>query len=104
MSQHTSRKHADALVARGRALIAQGDLPQATDLLNQAVKLYWAAGEQYSAAAQIGNYGWALRRLGRADLAKPYLEQAATLFDQLGLTEFAERHRAAAADVAACSR
>jgi tetratricopeptide (TPR) repeat protein len=88
------------MVAHGRELITQGDLPRATDLLNQAVKIYWAAGEQYSAAAQIGNYGWTLRRIGRADLAVPYLDQAAQLFDQMGLADFAERHRAAAADVA----
>jgi len=96
----TPKQQADRLVARGKELLAQGDLPRATDLLNQAVRIYWAAGEQYSAAAQIGNYGWALRRTGRADLAVPYLQQAADLFGQMGLADFAERHRAAAADVA----
>lgn len=96
----TPKQQADRLVARGKALIAAGDLPQATALLNQAVKIYWAAGEQYSAAAQIGNYGWALRRMGRADLAVPYLEEAARIFEQMGLADFAERHRAAANDVA----
>lgn len=101
MSISNPKAQADALIARGRALLDGGDLQAATDLLNQAVKLYWAAGEQYSAAAQIGNYGWALRRKGRADLARPYLIQAADLFAQLGLAEFAERHRAAAEDLAA---
>jgi tetratricopeptide (TPR) repeat protein len=94
------KARADALVARGRALIAQGRLPEATDLLNTAVRLYWAAGDFYSAAAQTGNYGWTLRRMGRADLARTYLEQAATIFDDIGLAEFAERHRFAANDVA----
>lgn len=94
------KARADALIARGRALIEKDRLPEATDLLNRAVKLYWAAGDHYSAAAQTGNYGWALRRLGRADLARPYLEQAATIFEEMGLTEFAERHRFAANDVA----
>lgn len=93
------REQADALIKQGRALLEQGDLVRATDLLNRAVRLYWAAGEQYAAAAQIGNYGWALRRKGRPDLARPYLEQAAALFEQLGLTDFAERHRFAAEDV-----
>lgn len=92
------RAEADALVARGRELLEGGDLPAATDLLNRAVKLYWAAGEQYAAAAQIGNYGWALRRKGRPDLARPYLEEAARLFEGMGLKEFAERHRFAAED------
>ncbi|WP_031461206.1 hypothetical protein [Chloroflexus sp. MS-G] len=94
------KAEADALIARGKALIAT-DLPQATDLLNRAVKLYWAAGEYYSAAAQTGNYGWALRRMGRPDLARPYLARAAEIFADLGLTDFAERHRAAAEDIAA---
>ncbi|WP_299755682.1 tetratricopeptide repeat protein [uncultured Chloroflexus sp.] len=94
------KAEADALIAHGKALIAT-DLPQATDLLNQAVRLYWAAGEYYSAAAQTGNYGWALRRMGRPDLARPYLARAAEIFADLGLTDFAERHRAAAEDIAA---
>ncbi|MCX7789529.1 MAG: tetratricopeptide repeat protein [Chloroflexaceae bacterium] len=97
--QTPPREQADALIVQGRALLEQGDLARATDLLNQAVRLYWAAGEQYAAAAQIGNYGWALRRKGRPDLARPYLEQAAALFEQLGLQDFAERHRFAAEDV-----
>ncbi|MBX0330239.1 tetratricopeptide repeat protein [Oscillochloris sp. ZM17-4] len=100
MTTNNPKAQADALIARGRALIEQGRLPEATDLLNQAVKLYWAAGDSYSAAAQTGNYGWALRRMGRADLARPYLEHAATIFDEIGLAEFAERHRFAANDVA----
>ncbi|NTU83349.1 MAG: tetratricopeptide repeat protein [Chloroflexales bacterium] len=98
MTTPNPKAQADALVARGRKLLERGDLPAATDLLNQAVKLYWAAGEQYAAAAQIGNYGWALRRKGRPDLARPYLEQAAGIFEQLGLKDFAERHRFAAED------
>lgn len=98
MSLPNPKAEADALVARGRTLLEQGALPEATELLNQAVKLYWAIDEQYTAAAQIGNYGWALRRKGRPDLAQPYLAEAARLFDQMGLTEFAERHRFAADD------
>ncbi|WP_240695894.1 tetratricopeptide repeat protein [Candidatus Chloroploca sp. Khr17] len=98
MAINNPKAQADVLIKRGHELLEQGDLPQATDLLNQAVKLYWAAGEQYAAAAQIGNYGWALRRRGRPDLARPYLEEAASLFAQLGLTDFAERHRFAAED------
>ncbi|NTV62642.1 MAG: tetratricopeptide repeat protein [Oscillochloris sp.] len=94
------KAEANALIARGRALVEQGRLPEATDLLNQAVSLYWEAGDYYSAAAQTGNYGWLLRRMGRADLARPYLEQAATIFDEIGMADFAERHRFAANDMA----
>lgn len=99
MTPQDPKAQAEALIRRGRELLDQDQLASATDLLNQAVKLYWAAGEQYAAAAQIGNYGWALRRKGRPDLARPYLEEAARLFDALGLAEFAERHRFGAEDV-----
>ncbi|RRR78400.1 MAG: tetratricopeptide repeat protein [Candidatus Viridilinea halotolerans] len=92
------KAEADALIDQGRVLLERGDLPKATDLLNQAVRHYWNVGEYYAAAAQTGNYGWALRRRGRPDLARPYLEQAADLFSQIGLAEFAERHRLAAED------
>jgi hypothetical protein len=94
------KAEADALVQQGKQLI-EHDLPRATELLNEAVQRYWAAEEYYSAAAQTGNYGWALRRLQRPDLARPYLLQAAELFDRLSLTEYADRHRQAAEDVAA---
>lgn len=95
----TQNVQADQLIQQGRALLERERYQEATELLNRAVKLYWAAGEQYAAAAQIGNYGWALRRKGRPDLARPYLEEAARLFEQMGLTDFAERHRFAADDV-----
>jgi tetratricopeptide (TPR) repeat protein len=95
---HDPKAEADDLIARGRALLESGDLPAATELLNEAVRRYWGAGEYYAAAAQTGNYGWVLRRRGRPDLARPYLEQAAALFAQIGLEEFAERHRFAAED------
>jgi tetratricopeptide (TPR) repeat protein len=92
------KTEAENLIAHGHSLLEQGDLPGATDLLNQAVRQYWAVSEYYAAAAQTGNYGWALRRRGRPDLARPYLEQAAAIFAQLGMEEFAERHRFAAED------
>ncbi|NJM07146.1 tetratricopeptide repeat protein [Candidatus Gracilibacteria bacterium] len=87
---------ADALIQQGKAALQSGDLPKATELLNQAVRLYWAAGEFYKAAAETGNYGWTLRRQGRPDLARTYLLGAADLFDRVNLAEFAARHRAAA--------
>ncbi len=94
------KAEADALIQQGKPLI-EHDLPRATELLNEAVQRYWAAEDYYSAAAQTGNYGWALRRLQRPDLARPYLLQAAELFDRMSLTEYADRHRQAAEDVAA---
>lgn len=99
MTRSDPRAQAEALLQRGRTLLDQGQYQPATELLNRAVKLLWAAGDQYGAAAQIGNYGWALRRQGRPDLAQPYLEEAARLFGEMGLAEFAERHRFAADDL-----
>jgi len=93
------KDEAEQLIQRGRTLLDADNLAGATDLLNQAVKLLWAVGDQYGAAAQIGNYGWTLRRKGRPELARPYLEEAARLFEQLGLSDYAERHRFAADDV-----
>jgi tetratricopeptide (TPR) repeat protein len=91
------RSTAEELIARGKSLIAN-DLPEATRLLNEAVRLFWAIGDQYRAAAEIGNYGWALRRLGRPEHARTYLLNAADLFKQMGLLEFEQRHRAAASE------
>lgn len=99
MTPQDPKAQAEAIIRRGRELLDEGQLAPATDLLNQAVRLLWAAGEQYAAAAQIGNYGWALRRKGRPELARPYLEEAARLFEAMGMAEFAERHRFAAEDV-----
>jgi tetratricopeptide (TPR) repeat protein len=42
--------------------------------------------------AQIGNYGWALLRAGELDRARPYLLQAAQLFAEMGLDDYAQRH------------
>jgi tetratricopeptide (TPR) repeat protein len=53
-------------------------------------------GSQYSIPAQIGNYGWALLRAGEVDRARPYLLQAAQLFADMGLDDYAERHMQAA--------
>jgi tetratricopeptide (TPR) repeat protein len=99
MSQSHPKAQAEALIQRGRDLLEQGQYQAATDLLNQAVRLYWSVGEQYAAAAQIGNYGWALRRQGRPDLARPYLQEAARIFEEMGLRDFAERHRFGAEDL-----
>jgi hypothetical protein len=97
MPTQDPRSTAEELIARGKSLI-ESDLPAATRLLNEAVRLFWSIGEQYRAAAEIGNYGWALRRLGRPEHARTYLLNAADLFKQMGLLEFEQRHRAAASD------
>lgn len=89
---------AEQLIARGRAALLAGDGAQADQLLEQASRRYEVLGDHYSIAAQTGNYGWALRRAGRPDEARPYLRRAAELFTRLGMADFAERHRLAAED------
>ncbi len=69
---------------------------RANELLNQAIQIYQSIGDQYSIPAQIGNFGWRLLRLGEKEKAKPYLLQAADLFEKIGLMDYAERHRNAA--------
>ena len=87
---------ANTLSSLGQAALAAGDQAEADVLLEQALNIYRFIGDRYSIPAQIGNYGWTLRRLGRPQEARPYLRQAAELFDQIGLPEYAERHRRAA--------
>ncbi len=65
---------------------------KAEELLEQALIIYRAIGDRYSVAAQIGNFGWTLLRLGALDRARPYLFQAAELFENMGLLDYAERH------------
>ncbi|MCX7839081.1 MAG: hypothetical protein N2559_06450, partial [Anaerolineae bacterium] len=86
---------ANVLAARGR-LFLLSDPKQADVLLDQAIQIYKQIGDRYSVPAQIGNYGWALLRLGEADRARPYLLRAAELFDEIGLNDYAARHRRAA--------
>jgi O-phosphoseryl-tRNA(Cys) synthetase len=63
----------------------------------QAPTLYQKIGSRYSIPAQIGNYGLALLRVGQKERARPYLLQAADVFEQMGLDDYAARHRKYAA-------
>ncbi|MFV9506192.1 MAG: tetratricopeptide repeat protein, partial [Oscillochloridaceae bacterium umkhey_bin13] len=71
---------------------------EADRLLDQAITIYRAIGDRYSIPAMTGNYGWALRRAGRHADARPYLLRAADGFEAIGFTDYAERHRSAAAE------
>jgi tetratricopeptide (TPR) repeat protein len=79
-----------------RLALREGRDDDARALLQQAVSLHQAIGDRYSVAADLGNFGLVLRDIGRPEEARPYLLQAAELFDAIGLTERAERHRRAA--------
>jgi len=83
---------ANTLAAQGQMYLPES-LEKANEFLNQALQMYQKIGSQYSIPAQIGNYGWKLYRLGEYEKAKPYLLQAADLFEKMGLMDYAERHR-----------
>ena len=86
---------ANVLASQGRLYLL--DEPQhAEEMLDRAIALYRAIGSRYSEPAQIGNFGWTLLRLGQPERARPYLVRAAELFEQMGLMDYAERHRRAA--------
>ena len=86
---------ANVLASQGQ-LYLPDDLNKANEFLNSAIKIYESIDSKYSVPAQIGNYGWKLYRLGEHEKAKPYLLQAADLFEKMGLMDYAERHRNAA--------
>jgi len=88
---------ANTLTGQGRIALGS-DQAAAERLLEQALGIYRAVGDGYSEAAQIGNFGWELQRLGRQTVARPYLLRAADLFAQMGLDDRADRHREAAGD------
>jgi len=87
---------ANVLVAKGQLKLINADQSEAGRLLEQALAIYQTIGDRYSVPAQIGNYGWTLWRIGRHEQARPYLLQAADLFAEMGLVDYAERHRSAA--------
>ena len=58
--------------------------------------IYEAIGDRYSVAAKTGNYGWTLLGASRRAEAQPYLLRAAELFEAMGLSDYADRHRRAA--------
>ncbi len=86
---------ANVLASQGKFYL-ETDPKRADRLLDQAIELYNQIGSRYGVPAQIGNFGWELLRLGRPERARPYLLRAADLFEQIGLTDYAERHRRAA--------
>ncbi len=82
---------ANVLASLGRFYVLEQP-ERAEQFLDQAITIYQAIGDRYSVAAQVGNFGWTLRRLGAEARARPYLLRAAELFEALGLTDYAERH------------
>ena len=79
-----------------RLALRQGQDEKARALLQQAVDLHGAIGSRYDVAADLGNFGLVLRDMGRLEEARPYLRQAAEIFDQIALPQWAVQMRRAA--------
>lgn len=92
-------QQAEHLVEWGKTALLTGNQAQADRLLAEAVALYETIGDSYCAAAQTGNYGWALHHSGQIERAQPYLHRAAELFAALGMHDLAAHHRQAASAV-----
>ena len=86
---------ANVLASQGQLYLLD-DPQKADEFLERVIALYQQIGARYSVPAIVGNFGWALRRLGHKDRARLYLLRAADLFEKMGLLDYAERHRRAA--------
>lgn len=90
---------ANVLTGIGRLALAEDNQVEADSLLARAVAIYQTFEDRYSIAAQTGNYGFQLLRLGRKQQAKPYLLSAADGLEEIGgFDEIVARCRAAAED------
>ncbi len=87
---------ANTLVGQGQINLLRREIEAAKKMLEQANHLYLQIGDRYSIAAQTGNYGWLMNRVGEPRLARYYFLRAAELFTALGQQEQAERHLQAA--------
>ncbi|MBI5650683.1 MAG: tetratricopeptide repeat protein [Chloroflexi bacterium] len=67
------------------------DPKRADDLLNQALSTYEVIGARYHIAAQTGNFGFTLLRLGELDRAQSYFVRATALFEQIGMADQAKQ-------------
>jgi tetratricopeptide (TPR) repeat protein len=81
------------LAAQSQLALLRNNQPEADRLLDQAIAIYREADDLFSIAEQIGNYGWTLRRVGKPEPARLYLHRAADLFAEMGLDDYADRHR-----------
>jgi hypothetical protein len=59
------------------------------NILAVALVIYRSTGDRYSVAAETGSYGAALFNAGDKGRARPYLLEAARLFEEMGLPELA---------------
>ena len=73
-------------------------LSQAKVFLKEAWDLFLMIGDNYSAARESGNFGLCLNQLNHFAEAKPYLQKAANLFDEIGMSEQAQKLRRATKD------
>ena len=85
---------AETLAAQSRLALLLGDDTAAHRLLHEAVATAQAIDYRYGAADALAfSLAGTLVRLGQPDRARPYLLQAAGLFEQMELGDRAERLR-----------
>jgi tetratricopeptide (TPR) repeat protein len=87
---------ANTLQAIGQISLTVRDDLSATKLLQSAIALYQEINDRYSVAAAISNYGLQMYRSNEYALAYLYLQQAADLFVELGIHNYAESDRRSA--------
>lgn len=74
-------------------LLVVTDPDNAAVLFEKTQILHKSIQDKYLIAAHIGNFGMAYWNSGKVQQAKPYLLEAATLFDVINLSDEAKRYR-----------
>jgi tetratricopeptide (TPR) repeat protein len=86
------------LAALARVELLEGQAERAMTLLTYALDFYQSINGRYNIAAALYNVGSDLLRLDRRENAAPLLLQAAELFEEIGLPQYAASARQMAGD------
>ncbi|MCL4828151.1 MAG: tetratricopeptide repeat protein, partial [Caldilinea sp.] len=89
---------ANVLAALARVELLEGQAERAMILLTRALNFYQSINDRYSIAVALYYFGFDLLRLDRRDDAAPLLLQAAGLFEEIGLPQYAVQLRQMAGD------
>lgn len=79
--------------ALARLVLREGDDELVQAQLARALAFYRSLNDRYSIAAQVANFGIELLQLQRREQAAPLLLQAAGLFEEIGLPQYAVQLR-----------
>jgi tetratricopeptide (TPR) repeat protein len=87
---------ANVQAALARVELLEGQDDHALHLLGRALDFYQSVNDRYNIAAALANFGLTLRGQDRQEEAAPLLRQAADLFEQIDLPQYAVQLRGAA--------